>query len=261
MVRGLDIFRAWFAGFSDQYVLIGGTAASLAMEEAGLAFRATKDLDIVLHVEALTPAFGQAFWKFIAAGGYEIRQASDSGRPIFYRFQRPVEARFPAMVELFSRAPDGLPPAEGSQLTPIPLDEAVSSLSAILLDEAYYGFIMAGRRELGGLPWVGEDRLIPLKAAAWLDLQARKSQGENVDSRDVRKHLNDVLRLSQLLTPATRIPLVAKIAEDMARFLSALAMEVSVDPKSLRLGNVGVADIAKRIAQAYQLDWPAGERE
>jgi len=26
------------------------------MEEAGLEFRATKDLDIVLHVEALTPA-------------------------------------------------------------------------------------------------------------------------------------------------------------------------------------------------------------
>ena len=56
------------------------------MEEAGLAFRATKDLDIVLHVEALTPAFGEAFWKFVEDGGYEIRQASDTGKPIFYRF-------------------------------------------------------------------------------------------------------------------------------------------------------------------------------
>jgi hypothetical protein len=44
-------------------------------------------------------------------------------------------------------------PAEGSQLTPIPLDEAVSSLSAILLNEVYYAFIMAGRREVDGLPW------------------------------------------------------------------------------------------------------------
>jgi hypothetical protein len=25
----------------------------------------------------------------------------------------------------------------------------------------YYAFIMAGRREVNGLPWVGEDRLIP----------------------------------------------------------------------------------------------------
>lgn len=72
MVRGLDIFQELFAAYVDQYVLIGGTAATLTMEEAGLEFRATKDLDIVLHVEALTPAFGEAFWKFVEDGGYEI---------------------------------------------------------------------------------------------------------------------------------------------------------------------------------------------
>lgn len=104
MVRGLDVFQSWFADYADQYVLIGGTAASLTMEEAGLAFRATKDLDIVLHVEALTAAFGQAFWRFVDAGGYEIRQASDTGKPIFYRFQKPADDRYPAMVELFARA-------------------------------------------------------------------------------------------------------------------------------------------------------------
>ena len=48
MVKGLDVFRGHFAGYEDQYVLIGGTAATLAMAEAGLEFRATKDLDIVL---------------------------------------------------------------------------------------------------------------------------------------------------------------------------------------------------------------------
>jgi hypothetical protein len=42
-VRGLHIFRENFAGHADQFVLIGGTAATLAMEEAGLEFRATKD--------------------------------------------------------------------------------------------------------------------------------------------------------------------------------------------------------------------------
>jgi hypothetical protein len=161
------------------------------------------------------------------------------------------------MVELFARAPDGLQPAEGSQLTPIPMDEAVSSLSAILLDDAYYEFIMTGRREVDGLPWVGEDRLIPLKAVAWLELTARKEQGEPVDSRDIRKHLNDVLRLTQLLAPATRIPLAEKIADDMSRFLNALASDTSVDPKSLQLGNVTVAGIVDRIAQVYGLDLKA----
>lgn len=254
MVRGLDVFQGWFSDYADQYVLIGGTAASLTMEEAGLTFRATKDLDIVLHVEALTPAFGEAFWKFVEAGGYGIRQASDTGKPIFYRFQKPADDRYPAMVELFARAPDGLQPAEGSQLTPIPLDEAVSSLSAILLDEDYYDFIVTGRREVNGLPWVGEDRLIPLKAIAWLELNARKEQGDQVDSKDVRKHLNDVLRLSQLLAPTTRIPLVQKIGKDMTRFLHVVAADISIDPKALQLGNVAVAELVARIAQAYELN-------
>ncbi len=260
MVKGLDIFQAWFAEHADQYVLIGGTAASLTMEEAGLAFRATKDLDIVLHVEALTPAFGETFWKFVEAGGYEIRQASDTGKPMFYRFQKPADDRFPVMLELFCRAPDGLKPAKGSQLTPIPLDEAVASLSAILLDEAYYAFIMAGRREIGALPSVGEDRLIPLKAIAWLDLRARKEQGANVDAKDLRKHLNDVLRLSQLLAPATRISLNKEIGDDMTRFLAAVAADTSIDPKALRLGNATVAELVARIAQAYELDLPGQAR-
>jgi len=253
VVRGLDIFQERFAAYVDQYVLIGGTAATLTMEEAGLEFRATKDLDIVLHVEALTPAFGEAFWKFVEDGGYEIRQASDTGKPIFYRFQKPADDRYPAMVELFARAPDGLQPAEGSQLTPIPLDEAVSSLSAILLDEVYYAFIMAGRREVDGLPWVGEDRLIPLKA----ELTARKEQGAQVDAKDVRKHLNDVLRLSQLLAPATRIPIDKKIGADMTRFLIAVSADTSIDPKTLQLGNVAVTELVARIAQAYEIELPA----
>ena len=176
MVRGLDIFRAHFAGHADQYVLIGGTAATLAMEGAGLEFRATKDLDIVLHIEALRREFGAVFWSFVEAGGYEVRQASASGKPVFYRFQKPADPRFPAMLELFCRAPDGIELAEGSHLTPIPIDEAVASLSAILLDEAYYMFVLAGRREADGLPWVGEDRLIPLKASAWLDLGERQAR-------------------------------------------------------------------------------------
>ena len=88
MVRGLEIFRKYFASYQDHYVLIGGTATTLVMEEAGIEFRATKDLDIVLYVEALTADFGRVLWRFIEDGKYEIRQQS-SGKPQFYRFQKP----------------------------------------------------------------------------------------------------------------------------------------------------------------------------
>ena len=194
MVRGLDVFREHFAVHAGQFVLIGGTAATIAMEQAGLEFRATKDFDIVLHIEALRPEFGAVFWRFIEAGRYEIGQASDTGKPVFYRFQKPADERFPAMLELFCRAPDGINLAGDSRLAPIPINQAAASLSAILLDDAYYQFILTGRKELDGLPWVSEDRLIPLKASAWLNLGERQTKGETVDSRDIRKHANDVLR-------------------------------------------------------------------
>lgn len=257
MVRGLDIFREWFAKFPDQYILIGGTAATLAMEEAGLDFRATKDVDVVLVVEALTPAFGETFWAFIEAGGYQVRQSSSAAKPTLYRFQKPSDDRFPAMVELFARAPDALRPADGARLAPIPFGEAVASLSAILLDDDYYAFILRCRRDRGGLPWVGEDCLIPLKAVAWLELGVRRESGESVDASDVRKHVNDVLRLSQLLTEATRIPLQGKVAADMRRFLEAAAGDATLDPKALGLGRISLGEVLARVARAYGLDPPS----
>lgn len=252
MVKGLDVFREYFAPFANQFVLIGGTAATLAMEDAGLEFRATKDLDIVLHIEALDAKFGEAFWKFVEQGRYAIRQASATGKPVFYRFQKPADARFPAMLELFCRAPDGIALAQGSHLTPIPIDEAVSSLSAILLDEDYYNFIIAGRKESDGLPWVGEDRLIPLKASAWLDLSARQAKGEAVDTKNIRKHAYDAMRLSQLLAPEVRIPLASRIADDLNRFLDGVEADRSLDPKAIKLENTA-PEIARRIALAYEL--------
>ena len=96
MVRGLDQFKEHFAEFTDQYVLIGGAACTLAMEEAGLDFRATKDLDIVLCIEALDKEFGTAFWQFIKAGGYQNQQRS-SGKKLFYRFYGPRHEGYPEM--------------------------------------------------------------------------------------------------------------------------------------------------------------------
>jgi len=46
MVRGLDLFRDYFKDYTDKYILIGGTACDLAMENMGLNFRATKDLEM-----------------------------------------------------------------------------------------------------------------------------------------------------------------------------------------------------------------------
>lgn len=89
MVKGLDLFQKHFAGFTDRYVLIGGTASSLSMDALGVDFRLTKDLDIVLIVEALDGEFVQAFWEFVGLGDYANQQRS-TGKRLFYRFSKPA---------------------------------------------------------------------------------------------------------------------------------------------------------------------------
>ncbi|HSX38412.1 MAG TPA: hypothetical protein VLE95_06240 [Chlamydiales bacterium] len=85
MVKGLDRFKEHFSAYSDSYLLIGGTACTLAMKEVGLDFRSTKDLDIVLCLESLHPKFGLAVWEFVKHGQYANLQKS-SGKRLFYRF-------------------------------------------------------------------------------------------------------------------------------------------------------------------------------
>ena len=245
MVRGLAVFQDWFKDFENHYVLIGGTAASITMIEAGLPFRGTKDLDIVLHVEVLTPEFGRKFWKFVQAGGYQQKQGDSEKKPLLYRFQKPLDDDFPHMLELFSRLPDGLDFVPPGHLTPIPMGERVSSLSAILLDDAYYQFVLTGRQNKYGMPsLVGEDRLIPLKALAWLEMSERASQGEVFDSRRMNKHLTDIIQLSALLQPGQVIALGQKIKADLQAFV--LAIVAMQRPEQLQA--------MARIADAYALE-------
>lgn len=251
-VKGFDVFRQWFKEHRDKYVLIGGVAAQATMEAAGLSFRATKDLDVVLVVEALTPQFGEVFWAFVQAGGYRIREMGRHQRPAFYRFSRPGDDAFPEMVELFARQPDLLRPIADGHLTPIPFDDVVASLSAILLDGDYYDFILAGRRDVAGMPMIAEDRLIPLKAIAWLDLKGRAEAGEAIDSRSVRKHLNDVLRLSQLLTADALIPVSGQVADDLRRFIEVASVQ-PVDPQSIGIKRATLSEVLERIARSFGL--------
>jgi hypothetical protein len=171
VVAGIEKFREHFAGHDEHYAIIGGAACDLLFDAAGLQFRATKDIDMVLCVEVVDPAFGAAFKAFLDAGGYRARERSD-GKKEFYRFHRPSDQSFPFMIELFSRKPGTLELPEDAGLTPIPVEEDIVSLSAILLDEGYYDALQTGKRKLDGVTVIDETLLIPFKARAFLDLTA-----------------------------------------------------------------------------------------
>ena len=78
-------------------------------------------------------------------------------------------------------------------IVPIHIDNSISSLSAILLYESYYNFLINGTGVIDGMSVLNAEHIIPFKAKAWLDLTERKANGEHVDSRDIKKHKNDVL--------------------------------------------------------------------
>ena len=252
MVRGLESFTTWFQDYSDQYVIIGGTACDLLMSEEGFSFRGTKDIDLVLIVESLNRDFGMHFWIYVTAGGYE-RKNKSNGTPQFYRFTNPQSKDFPSMIELFSTSSDSIILPEHAVLTPLPIDDEVSSLSAILLESDYYEFLKMGRVRISGLTLLDALHLIPFKAKAWMDLCDRKENGELIDSKNIRKHKNDVFRLTELIDrfQENSIETPRKVISDMEEFLRRISKE-DVELRQLGIMNRTKEDIIKQLGNLYR---------
>lgn len=188
-------------------------------------------------------------------GHYETRQKSESGRK-YYRFLKPENKDYPSQLELFARNPDLLDLSEDVHLTPIPVDEDLSSLSAILMNDDYYIFAIENSRVENDLRVAGIESLICLKAKAFLDLRNRKEKGEGIDKREVRKHKNDVIRLAIMLTEAHSLKLPESIARDMKEFMKIVAAEPP-DYKSLAktigISKINGESIAKQIKTIFSL--------
>jgi len=155
------------------------------------------------------------------------------------------------MLELFSRTPDRVKLSGNGHLTPIPINEDVASLSAILLDDDYYHFIHSGKIISDGLSILNVTHLIPIKARAYIDLSHRKKSGESIDDRDIRKHKNDLIRLFQLLSPTLRIDLMPSIQKDFRTFLNEMKTDSSIDYKSLGLKNINAHKMVAVLEKIY----------
>lgn len=246
MVKGLDTFRKYFEKYEEQYVLIGGAACDIVFESNDIVFRATRDLDMVLIVEALTPEFGEKFWDFIQDGKYR-NKTNNGEKPQFYRFDKPEDDSFPKMVELFCRSDFKL--REMTGITPIHIDDTVSSLSAILLNDDYYKMLLAGKVIADGLSVLRPEYLILFKAKAYLDLKQRKENGEKIDSDDIKKHKKDVLRIAAELILESVTALPETVKTDIYSFIESLEQEpfAANSLKNYGLGNQDVIDTLRRV--------------
>ncbi len=219
-VKGLDVFREYFSGHEDSFLLIGGAACDAWFAEQGLAFRATLDLDIVLVVEAISASFVARFHSFVDEGDYTTRTRSIDSTPELYRFQKPANDAFPRELELFSRGTQLRDFREDQRIIPVRIEHA-ESLSAILLDDDYYSLIMEHRSKIAGLWMADAAALVPLKTRAWIDLMTRKEAGESVDSKKIKKHRRDVFALAATLPNEPGPSLSEQIIADLLRFLDA----------------------------------------
>ena len=222
MVAGIDSFRDKFRGFEDCYTVIGGAACDILMSEADIDFRLTKDIDMILILEDKKEEFAKTFWEYIKEGEYKCGW-KNSDKMHFYRFTEPIDG-YPVMIELFSRKPGyNLEVEEG--IIPIHIDDDTSSLSAILLNDDFYDFMLKGRRVVDGISVLGADYIIPFKMYAWVDLKRRKSKGEHVNERDYKKHKNDVFRLLQIVDLEVNIETEGLVRESIEAFLTEVISE------------------------------------
>ncbi len=236
MVRGLEKFREHFEGFNDNYVIIGGTACDIALTGSDMPPRATDDIDMILIVDNMTPEFGKRFWQFIEKGEYQNRERKrGEGKepvPELFRFIKPAQG-YPIRIELLSTRPDILGEPTGFHLTPIPIGEKLSSLSAIIMEPDCYQFTIENSMIHDGLRIATPLCLICLKVRAFLNLTEEKKTNPEVRSQDIKKHRDDVFKLFVTSIDHTDMTVLPEsLRKDIRTFAD--MMEASLPNQSLQ---------------------------
>ena len=216
----LTSFKETFRDYADCYTVIGGAACFILMDDAGLNFRATKDIDMILIFEDRSEEFGRVFWEYIREGGYTCGWKESDAH--YYRFTNPKDG-YPGQIELFSKRADF---AVDSRIIPVHISEDVSSLSAIALDDDFYSFMMKGRTVVDGVSVLGAEYIIPFKMFAWLNNIDLKENGTAVNSDDIKKHKNDVFRLIPLIDTSIKIETFGNVKLIVERFLNDVQAEI-----------------------------------
>lgn len=234
MVVGLDKFREAFAAFTDNYVIIGGTACDIALSDTDMRPRATDDIDMILVVEKISKEFGEIFWQFICDGEYKAGKRKKNDKTTTYTLYRftTEKAGYPVQIELLSRHSDVLGDPSGFHIEPIPLPEDLSSLSAIMMDEDYYELTVENSIVEDNLRIATPVALICLKARAYLNLLLEQAAGRQVNTKDIRKHKTDVLKLIATASISEPVAIPKAVFDSVMEY--ALSIESELPSKSLQ---------------------------
>ena len=234
-MEGLEKFKDAFETFAENYVIIGGTACSIVMTGTAVRPRATHDIDMIVVVEKITPDFVMRFWQFVREAGYRPeRRKSVEGQATKYELYRFLDGKpgYPEMIELLSRHPDILGEPRGFIIEPLSVDVDTSSLSAIIMDDDFYHFTINRSRLTGGIRHADRAALIALKARAYLNLLREKAEGKHINSRDIKKHRSDILKIVVIMEDEP-VPAPNAIVTSVKEFVASIRNDWAVLGPSL----------------------------
>ena len=206
---------------------------------------------MILIIEAVEPTFVEAFWEFIKRGNYATKEYNAENKNS-YRFCNPSTKDFPKQIELFCKTPEAIELKDTLHLTPIPTEEGLSNLSAILLDDNYYNFTIAHSTQKDNVHTANAEALICLKAYAYLDNKKRKQAGQNIRARDITKHKYDIFRMVFLLPPNSEFLLSDAIKTNLQEFVDAMKTDLP-SPEIFKANGFGTQDMSKLLNQLIQI--------
>ncbi len=250
MIQGIDKFKEFFQGYEENYIIIGGLATAMVMNDLGFIFRATKDIDLVV-LSNNNEAFLKRVLHFIEEANYKTKQRTDNpSRHNLFRFCDSEDRTYPEQLELFAIHDENSSIASNRHIIPIKTPEFYSYLSAILLDKDYYDLLIKHSTNIEGLHVATAEILIPLKIHAHLNLINTQHHYDN-------KHIKDIIRLCTVLDGEEKVQLRGRPSIDFKNFLPVFNSfeedRVKNILKSSQISNVTKKDLLELLKQTYQL--------
>lgn len=231
ITRQIQHFCSHFTGHEESFLLIGGAACSCWYIGETPSFRGTRDLDVVIVVESLKREFVELLVSYLRDNGYAAWERHTLGgapKRVLYRFVNPANPQAAAQIELLSRSGvirrvDALQHA-----APIKASGEYTGLSGIVLDDAYYDFILTQRRMVLGCPVLSLPGLVMLKIKAFLNLRTAASGDDSS-----KKHRNDVFFMLATMDPALYSPSVildTTLMADVQAFAAQMREDIHAEP-------------------------------
>ncbi len=243
---GLSHFRDYCKDFDKDYVVVGGFATVMLLDE-GLGKehgKATHDIDLVLLTNN-SPKLSQKIKEYISEGQYTI-QIGEKNQYKYYRFTKPKIENFAKEIELFASNENNLELEDNQRIIPIDAEDGLYSLSAIMLDNEYFEMIKNNIDKIQDVPITNTQATIMLKMSAFYDLKQR-------NDKKWKKHRRDIVKLTLLLDGSEKIYLKGRMINDFNSFIEHL--EKQLDSKALKSFADGLplnkGDILEMLRQVF----------